>query len=99
MDLYIYYRVFPAVTGTLHGKLKAVQAVLQARYGVAPGLKRRPGARDGKQTWMEIYEHLPPKREDDFLQALQRALDDAGCLGLIDGERHVERFEDVATCA
>jgi len=99
MDLYIYYRVGQAGADTLHGKLKAVQMVLQTRYGVAAGLKRRPGTVDGRQTWMEIYEHVPPARADDFLQALQRALDDTGVGALIEGERHVEHFEDVAPCA
>jgi hypothetical protein len=99
MDLYIYYRVPSARAQQLHGKVKAVQAVLQARFGIAGGLKRRPGEQDGLQTWMEVYEHIPPGHEAEFTRALERALDDAGIPALIEGARHVERFEDVATCA
>ncbi|NUU03919.1 DUF4936 family protein [Herbaspirillum robiniae] len=99
MDLYIYYRVPAAQTRQLHGKIKALQAVLQGRFGIAGGLKRRPGEQDGLQTWMEVYEHIAPGQEEDFSRALERALDDAGVAGLIEGPRHVERFEDVATCA
>ncbi|KAF1037488.1 MAG: hypothetical protein GAK35_03902 [Herbaspirillum frisingense] len=99
MDLYIYYRVSAAQAQQLHGKLKAVQAVLQGRFGIAGRLKRRPGEQDGAQTWMEIYEHIPSDHEQEFGRALERALADAGIPALIDGPRHVERFEDVATCA
>ncbi|MBP0599389.1 DUF4936 family protein [Herbaspirillum sp. LeCh32-8] len=99
MDLYIYYRVSPAHTQALHGKIKALQAVLQARFGIVGGLKRRPGEQDGRQTWMEVYEHIAPGHEEEFGRALERALDDADIAALIDGPRHVERFEDVATCA
>lgn len=99
MDLYIYYRVQQVHTQALHGKVKAVQAVLQGRFGIAGGLKRRPGVQDGLQTWMEVYEHITPEHEDEFSRALDRALDDAGITTLIDGQRHVERFEDVASCA
>lgn len=99
MDLYIYYRVVPTQAQQLHGKIKAVQAVLQGRFGITGGLKRRPGEQDGQQTWMEVYEHIAPGHEEEFTRALERALDDAGIAALIAGPRHVERFEDVATCA
>lgn len=99
MDLYIYYRVRPQHANVLFGKLKALQLVLQAQHGVSPGLKRRPAEKDGLQTWMEIYGHLAPEAADDFQQALASALAAAGVGALIEGERHVERFEDVAVCA
>ncbi|WP_050467625.1 DUF4936 family protein [Herbaspirillum chlorophenolicum] len=99
MDLYIYYRVLPAQTQVLQARLKAVQAVLQTRFDVTVGIKRRPGEQDGKQTWMEIYERLPSGQEDDFSRALEQALAEAGIPALIDGPRHVEHFEDVALCA
>jgi len=99
MDLYIYYRVRSVQTQALQAKLGAVQAMLQARFGIAGKLKRRPGEQDGLQTWMEVYEHLPSGREDDFNRTLEQALADAGIPALLDGPRHVERFEDVAPCA
>ncbi|MCA1326559.1 DUF4936 family protein [Herbaspirillum sp. alder98] len=99
MDLYIYYRVRPQHANVLFGKLKALQLVLQTQHGVNPGLKRRPAEKDGLQTWMEIYEHLAPDAADDFQQALASALAAADIGALIEGERHVERFEDVAACA
>lgn len=99
MDLYIYYRVAPAQAATLHGKVKAVQTVLQARFGIAGGLKRRPGEQDGQQTWMEIYPDIAAPRLEEFTAALERALEDAGITSLISGARHIEQFEDVASCA
>ncbi|MCP1573002.1 MULTISPECIES: DUF4936 family protein [Herbaspirillum] len=99
MDLYIYYRVASTDAAPLLGKIKGVQATLQARLGIAGALKRRPGEEDGLQTWMEVYEAILPAGIDAFTQTLQRALDDAGASALIQGARHVEQFEDVAPCA
>ncbi|MBV8624869.1 MAG: DUF4936 family protein [Herbaspirillum sp.] len=99
MDLYIYYRVAPTQAHALHGKIKAVQMVLQGRFGIAGGLKRRPGEQDGLQTWMEVYEHIAAPRAAEFTRALELALEDAGIPALISGPRHVEQFEDVASCA
>ncbi|MDR9838993.1 DUF4936 family protein [Herbaspirillum huttiense] len=99
MDLYIYYRVDSAHATTLFGKIKGVQAMLQARLGIAGALKRRPGEQDGLQTWMEIYQGILPASAEDFTRTLESALADSGAAALISGERHVEHFEDVAPCA
>lgn len=99
MDLYIYYRVERARADALFGKIKGVQAMLQARLGIAGALKRRPGEQNGLQTWMEIYQDILPSGAQEFTQTLARALDDSGASALISGERHVEQFEDVAPCA
>ncbi|EIJ47831.1 hypothetical protein GWL_20720 [Herbaspirillum sp. GW103] len=99
MDLYIYYRVDTAHATTLFGKIKGVQAMLQARLGIAGGLKRRPGEQEGLQTWMEIYQGILPSGLDEFTATLARALEDSGAAALISGQRHVEQFEDVAPCA
>lgn len=99
MDLYIYYRVGAAQAISLFGKIKGVQAMLQARLGIAGALKRRPGEQDGLQTWMEIYPDIPPAQADAFSRTLAQALADCGAADLISGERHVEQFEDVAPCA
>ncbi len=99
MDLYIYYRVASAHAPTLLGKIRGVQATLQARQQVAGALKRRPGEQDGLQTWMEIYQGIADTDAEGFTHALEQALAEAGALPLISGARHVEQFEDIAPCA
>jgi hypothetical protein len=98
MDLYIYYRVDSAHATPLFGKIKGVQAMLQARL---VSLARSSAVReqDGLQTWMEIYQGILPASAEDFIRTLDRALEDSGAAALIRGERHVEQFEDVAPCA
>jgi len=90
MDLYIYYRVDSAHATTLFGKIKGVQAMLQARLGIAGALKRRPGEQDGLQTWMEIY----AARHDDpnLVAELQAELVEGPPLYAAGTERHVEAF-------
>jgi hypothetical protein len=44
---------------------------------------------------MEIYTDTAA----DFLPALQRAVDSAGLMQYIEGERHLEIFVDVPVCA
>jgi hypothetical protein len=58
-------------------------------------LKRRPGVRDGLQTWMEVY----PGVDDAFPARLDDAARGAGIAGLIDGPRRAEIFMDLPTCA
>ncbi len=95
MDLYIYYRVPSAHAELLRARAASMQRCLSQEYGIVTGLKRRPQEKDGRQTWMEIYQDIP----DGFEAALERAVAQAGLAGLIDGQRNTEYFLDVPTCA
>ncbi|KIF82539.1 DUF4936 family protein [Noviherbaspirillum autotrophicum] len=95
MDLYIYYRVRSEHADALRAQAAAMQRCLSQEYGIVTGLKRRPEERDGRQTWMEIYQAVP----DGFAAILERAAAQAGLARLIDGQRNTEYFLDVPTCA
>jgi hypothetical protein len=94
-DLYIYYQVADADAPALSARVRAMQDRLLAEQGVAGQLKRRPEARDGLQTWMEIY----PATGEGFDAALEAAVRDASLTELIAGNRHTEIFTDLPTCA
>ncbi|MBC7857804.1 MAG: DUF4936 family protein [Burkholderiaceae bacterium] len=94
MDLYVYYKVPDEHAAALLPLVRAMQSGLQARHGVAAQLKRRPLARDGVQTWMEVY----PAVADDFEATLGEAAREAG-LAALAGPRHTEVFMDLMTCA
>lgn len=95
MDLYIYYRVRSEHTEALRIQAAAMQQCLSREYGIVTGLKRRPQEKEGRQTWMEIYQAVP----DGFDAILERAIAQAGLAALIDGQRSTEYFLDVPTCA
>jgi hypothetical protein len=94
-DLFIYYRVPVAHAATMQKRVTVMQAALQQRWPVTTALKRRPELKEGCETWMEIYGQTP----QDFPAALEHAVRDAGLLALTVGERHVETFFDIPTCA
>ncbi|GAB3452897.1 hypothetical protein GCM10027321_02300 [Massilia terrae] len=94
-DLYVYYKVPVAHAARLEALVRAMQAGLAVSHAVAPQLKRRPDARDGVQTWMEVY----PAVSDSFAEALAHAEREAGLADLIAGPRHAEVFMDLTTCA
>ena len=94
-DLYIYYQVRDADAAALQPAVAAMQAGLASQYGVAGQLKRRPEAKDGVQTWMEVY----PATAADFAAALDAAATAAGISAWIAGPRHTEVFLDVIPCA
>jgi hypothetical protein len=94
MDLYIYYQVKDADAASLREAVVAMQASLAQRFGVACQLKRRPEARDGKQTWMEVYAATPAA----FATALDGAVEQAGLSAWIAGPRHTEVFTDLVSC-
>ena len=91
MDLYVYYRVRSDDAIRLQPQVEAMQRTLSHSYPVQAALKRRPEENDGRQTWMEIYLNVP----EGFASVLNGA---AAALTLIDGDRHVEAFVDLAPC-
>lgn len=95
MDLYIYYRVRPEDGEALRTRIAALQQSLAREYAIVTGLKRRPEEKDGRQTWMEIYQAVPA----GFETALERAVVQAGLAELIAGPRNTEYFVDVSSCA
>ena len=92
MDLYVYYRVRSDDALRLQPQVEAMQRALAHSHHVSCALKRRPEEKEGRQTWMETYLDVPA----GFASALAGA---AASLTLIDGERHVETFVDLAPCA
>ena len=94
-DLYIYYKVSEQHADALELRLRIMQAELGALTGVYGEIKRRPGSRDGLQTWMEIYAGTG----DGFDTALSAAERDAALSELIEGERRTEVFMDLSPCA
>lgn len=95
IDLYVYYEVREIDADALAPRVRALQQALSARHGVAAQLKRRPEARDGLQTWMEVY----PAVTDDFAAALDAAAQEAGVDAFIAGPRRAEVFTDLAAAA
>jgi hypothetical protein len=95
MDMYVYYSVDSGRAEALRTRVAAMQATLAAAHDVVTALKRRPGEKNGRHTWMEVYLAVP----DGFDSMLEQAVDRAELTTLIDGERHTEYFLDIAPCA
>jgi hypothetical protein len=91
IDLYVYYKVRELDADALAPRVRALQADIAARHGVQGQLKRRPEARDGVQTWMEVY----PAVGADFGALLADAASRAGFDALLAGPRHAEIFVDL----
>jgi hypothetical protein len=91
VDLYVYYKLQAADAPALAPRVRALQARLADDTGVRPQLKRRPGAADGLQTWMEVY----PAVDAEFTARLAAAADAAGIGALLAGPRRTEVFEDL----
>ncbi|MFC5462895.1 DUF4936 family protein [Massilia niabensis] len=92
IDLYVYYKVRDEDAARLEPLVRRLQA------GLADGaaqLKRRPGSRDGLQTWMEVY----PDVNEAFAPALEAAALDAGVDTLVAGPRRAEVFVELTPCA
>jgi hypothetical protein len=94
-DLYVYYKVRDEDADRLAPLVRAMQARLARSHGIAGQLKRRPEAKDGLQTWMEIY----PATAAAFGVALSFAANEAGLAGLTQGGRRTEIFTDLTPCA
>ena len=95
VELYIYYQVSDADAPRLLALVRGLQAALAASHGVGTGLKRRPEAEEGLQTWMEIYTGAGP----GFRAGLDAAAAAAGTDALIAGRRHTEVFTEMPPCA
>lgn len=95
MDLYIYYTVRAGLADILPVRVLEMQANLAGKHGVATALKRRPAEKNGRHTWMEVYLAVP----EGFDAVLEDAVTRSELASLIDGERHVEYFMDVSSCA
>jgi hypothetical protein len=95
VDLYVYYKVREADCARLAPLVREMQQRLADGEGVRAALKRRPGANDGLQTWMEVY----PAVGDQFAATLEQAALGAGLQAFIDGPRRAEVFTDLIPCA
>ena len=91
IDLYVYYKVREEDAAGLAPRVRAMQAQL----GATGQLKRRPEARDGLQTWMEVYPDAP----EGFDAIVERAASAAGLDLLTQGPRRSEIFTDLVPCA
>ncbi|MCA1246580.1 DUF4936 family protein [Massilia sp. MS-15] len=87
IDLYVYYKVRDTDAAHLAPRVRAMQAQL----GSPAQLKRRPEARAGLQTWMEVYPSVPAA----FAGAVEQAALEAGLHSFIDGPRRSEVFTDL----
>jgi hypothetical protein len=91
IDLYVYYKVREEDATRLGPRVRAMQAQL----GATGQLKRRPEAREGLQTWMEVYPDAP----EGFDAIVERAALAAGLHTLTQGPRRSEIFTDLTPCA
>jgi hypothetical protein len=95
IDLYVYYKVRDEHAARLEPLVRAMQARLRDVHGIAVQLKRRPEAKDGLQTWMEVY----PGVANEFASLLALTEREAGLAALIEGPRRTEVFTDFTACA
>jgi hypothetical protein len=94
-DLYVYYKVRAENAARLEPLVRTMQATVAARLGGNFQLKRRPGTRDGLQTWMEVY----PGADDALRAALDAAAKQTGLDAFTEGPRRAEVFTDLPPCA
>ncbi len=88
MDLYVYYKVRTSDAQAFGDRAREWLKQLSADYGVAASLSRRPEAKDGLHTWMEVF----PQAGEPLELDLDRRMKDFGLDTFICGERRVERF-------
>ena len=93
MDIFVYYRVHTEHTEPLMSAIFNMQNQLKTHYAIQTSLKRRSDQADQKDytTWMETYQNVPA----GFLESLQEAVSKANISAYIEGERHIEVFEDL----
>lgn len=90
IDLYVYYKVRDEDAARLEPLARRLQLGCSGAQ-----LMRRPGSRDGLQTWMEVY----PGVTEAFAAALEAAALGAGFDALIVGPRRAEVFVELTPCA
>ena len=93
MDIFVYYRVYPEHTETCQIAVLVMQRQLESCHAIQTDLKYRVDQSDKNQhpTWMEIYSHVP----EGFITILEQAVIAAKVDAYIEGERHIEVFEDI----
>ena len=93
MDIFVYYRVHPEHTELLLNAIFKLQNQLKTHYAIETSLKRRSDQADQKEyaTWMETYQNVPV----GFIDILEQAVTTADISAYIEGERHIEVFEDL----
>jgi len=93
MDIFVYYRVHPEHTQPLMSAIFNMQNQLKTHYAIQTSLKRRSDQADQKDyvTWMETYQNVPV----GFIESLNEAVSKANISAFIEGERHIEVFEDL----
>ena len=93
MDIFVYYRVHSEHTAPLMSAIFNMQNQLKTHYAIQISLKRRSDQADQKDyaTWMETYQNIPV----GFLESLHEAVSKANISAYIEGERHIEVFEDL----
>ena len=93
MDIFVYYRVHPEHTELLLKAIFNMQNQLKTHYAIETSLKRRSDQADQKEyaTWMETYQNVPA----GFIEVLNKGVSKANISAYIEGERHIEVFEDL----
>lgn len=97
MDCYVYYKTAQEHELQILRQSKIIRESLMTRLQInlQSNLQRRPELDKGVITWMEIYRDVP----HTFEVALAEIVDLTEIMSLIQGERHVEYFEDAISCA
>lgn len=97
MDCYVYYKTAVEHELQILRQSKMIRESLMTRLQInlQSNLQRRPEVDKGVITWMEIYRDVP----HTFEVALAEIVDLTEIMSLIQGERHVEYFEDAISCA
>ncbi len=84
---YLYYRIDPAQEATAADRIDALLGVMAEHCARQP---RRLNRCDDAAVWMEVYEDIADFA--GFTAALDAAVLRFGCMGFIQGERHLECF-------
>ena len=91
-SLYVYFRVPARHVDLAQTAALRAASLIEAAGATRPRLMRRPEPdREGRQTWMEVYEPWNPA----WQTIMDEAVHASGLASLIEGERHLELFEDL----